>query len=93
MPAPTINMNTPFGFSVVQLGSLTVYCGKLRFKGIRYEPARAYLNVKYIKGYCIISFEVIDKELGNELYKVLGKLARDIAQAKLNHKWGWIESN
>lgn len=90
MATNTIYQYTPFGFNMVKLGTLLVYCGKLRFRGIRYEPKRAYLNVEYRGPYCIISFEVIDRELANSLYRELAILARDIAQAKLNNKWGWI---
>ena len=91
MPVNRINENTPFGFNIIELGSLTVYTGKLRFKGIEYSPGRPYINVKYVRGYCIISFEVIDRELGNELYRVLARLAKGIAQSRLNEKWRWSE--
>lgn len=95
MPTQTIFTDTPYGFKTLQVGSLSVFCGKVRFKGIRYTPARSYINVAYSNWngsqYCTISFEVIDRSLANELYQVLGRLAKDIAQAKLDGKYGWVK--
>jgi hypothetical protein len=92
MPLPIIYTDTPFGFREIKLGSLTVYTGKVRFKGITYVPKAPYLNVHYHRGYCIISFEVVDKLLADHLFHTLGKLCRDISQARLDQKWGWINS-
>lgn len=82
--------NTPFGFNTVQVGSLVIYCGKLRFRGVKYIPDQPYLNVAYNGEYCIISFEVTDREYAVHLYRTLGKLAKSIAQARLDEKWGWL---
>ena len=91
MAVPIIYTDTPFGFRIVQLGTLTIYCGKLRYKDIKYVSNRAYLNVKYVNGYCIISFEVTDRILANDLYQEMGRLAKGLAQARVDQKWGWVK--
>lgn len=93
MSIPKIFTETPYGFNVIELGSLTVYCGKVRIKGIQFTPDRAYINVHYKGPYCIISFEVTDKRLANDLYRVLGTLCREVAQSRLNEKWKWLDTN
>lgn len=92
MPTKIIFQDPPWGFSEVRMGSLTVYCGRVRIKNIQFNPGRAYLNVAYHNEYCYISFEVTDKLLANDLYRVIGKLCREVAQAKLDGKWGWLDA-
>ena len=90
MSLPIIFADMPFGFNEIRLGTLKVYAAKLRFKGIRYQPGLPYINVHYHGEYCHISFEVTDKPFADYLYQILGKLARDVAQAKLDKKYGWV---
>ena len=92
MAVATKFVDTPFGFTTIKMGGLEIYCGKVRIKGIEFRPDRAYLRVKYHKGYCIISFEVTDKLIANDLYRVVGSLCREVAQSKLNEKWKWLNS-
>jgi hypothetical protein len=91
MATKIVFQESPWGFSELRMGSLTIYCGKVRIKGVQFNPGRAYLNVRYHNGFCIISFEVTDKLLANDLYRVIGNLCREVAQAKLNGKWGWLD--
>lgn len=90
MSTPIIFQNTPFGFNTIELGTLKIYTGKIRIKGIQFLGSEPYLNTKYHKGYCTLSFEVIDRQLANHLYQVLGKLCREVAQSKLDQKWKWL---
>ena len=90
MATQIIFQNTPFGFNTIELGTLKIYTGKVRLKNIEYLGNTPYLNCKYHKGYCILSFEVIDRHLANHLYQVLGKLCKEVAQSKLDRKWSWI---
>lgn len=92
MATPVIFQKTPFGFNTIELGSLTIYTGKVRIKGIEYTGSTPYLNCKYHNGYCILSFEVIDRHLANHLYQVLGKLCKEVAQSKLDQKWKWLNN-
>lgn len=90
MATQIIFQNTPFGFNTIELGTLKIYTGKVRIKNIEYLGNTPYLNCKYHKEYCILSFEVIDRQLANHLYQVLGKLCKEVAQSKLNKKYSWI---
>lgn len=92
MVTNTIFQATPFGFNKIELGTLIIYTGKVRIKGIKYVPDRAYINVRYNGPYCFISFEVIDRDLALDLYQTLGRLCKSVAQARLDQKWGWINA-
>jgi len=87
-----IKQTQTYGFSEITIGSLTVYTAKVRFKGIKYEPGVAYLNVHYWGGYCYISFEVIDRELANRLWQTIGTLGYNVAKAKLEQRYGWVQN-
>ena len=92
MATKILFQETPFGFNTIQLGSLTVYTGKVRIKGIQYTGNTPNISVKYHKDYCIISFEVIGKELANKLYKEVGTICKEVAQSKLDQKWKFLNS-
>ena len=81
-----------WGFSVIQHGSLTIYTAKVRFKGIKYEPGVAYLNVEHWNDYCYISFEVIDKALADRLWQIIGTLGYNVAKARLEQRYGWVKN-
>lgn len=85
-----VYQKTPYGFNTLCIGSLTVYCGKVRIKGIQFTTNKPYLNVSYNDGYCTISFEVIDKQLAIELYNIVGRTCREVAQSRLDSKWSWL---
>ena len=92
MATKILFQETPFGFNTIQLGSLTVYTGKVRIKGIQYTGNTPNISVKYNKGYCIISFEVLNKELANKLYNEIGRICKEVAQSKLEQKWRWLNA-
>lgn len=92
MATKIIFQDTPFGFNEIRLGTLTVYCGKVRIKGIEYTVQTPYLNINYQNGYCTLSFEVTDKQLANYLYRVVGKVCKEVAQSKLDEKWKWLNN-
>ena len=89
MATEIIFQKTPFGFKTIQLGTLEIFTGKVRIKGIEYVGNTPFLNKKYHKGYCILSFEVIDRELAKKLYLEIAKICKEVAQDKLNRKWAW----
>ena len=91
MATKIIFQDPPWGFSEVRMNSLTIYCGKVKLKGIEYTGREPYLNAKHYNGYCTLSFEVIDRQLANHLFRVIGKLCRDVAQYKLEEKWKWLD--
>lgn len=83
---------TPYGFNSTEFGSLTVYSAKVRFKDIKYVPDVPYLNVQYYNEYCTISFEVIDRNLAEQLWDILGTLCYNVAKAKLENRYGWVKN-
>ena len=85
-----VNIKTPFGFKSITIGKITIYTGKLRFKGIKYEPGTKLIDVMYHRGYCIISYETTDIMIHNNLVNILGTLCKTIAQAKLDQRYGWV---
>ena len=85
-------LRTDYGYQVTEVGSLTIYSAKLRFKGITYEPEMPYINVQYCDGYCTISFEVIDRVYAEKVWEVLGTLCYNVAKAKLENKYGWVKN-
>jgi hypothetical protein len=87
-----ILQQSPFGFSKITIGSLTVYTAKIRLRDVRYEPDVPYLNVYYKGQYCFISFEVIDINLAEKLWNIIGTLCYNVAKARLENKYGWVNN-
>ncbi len=89
-------LKTPFGFSETQFGKLNIYSAKLRFREIQYIPDNTFLHVEYRshkgKSYCIISYETTNYKIHIHYRQILGKLAKTIAQSKLNNKYGWVNT-
>lgn len=98
------SINPGYGFKNYKIGEITVYTVRLRFKSPIFledfksnkynrDRSNAVLNIFYIKGYTIISYETTDWNIMKEVRKSLWEICKIHAQKKLDIKYGQTEIN
>ena len=87
------NILPNFGFSTVNIGSITVYTCKIRIdlSNVPYEPF-SFINRRELRsGLSLLSFETTDYNLAQEAYRYIGMICKFAAQQKLNKKYAWLQ--
>ena len=85
-------LNTRHGIHTTQIGSVTVYTARLRFKHL-YNLAipKDCRQTITRKGYIELSYETTSQIIADFTNQELGKLCKEVAKIKLEKKYSWVK--